>query len=82
MEQVHDLRGFQEFGGGGVPDPGRAVTEDDELSDVVCSPADALGFHQVREHRGGLEGGDDARGRAVPDRVPVIVQLVLGEEDA
>ena len=30
---------------------------------------------------GGLEGGDDAGGRPVADRVAVLVELVLGEED-
>ena len=33
------------------------------------------------EHGGGLEGGDVAGGVPVPDRVAVVIELVLGEED-
>ena len=79
--EVHDLGGLGELGGGDVPDPGGAVADDGELADVVRAAADALGLHEVRERGGGLEGGDVAGGVPVPDRVPVLVQLVLGEED-
>ncbi len=48
---------------------------------MVRAAADALGLHHVAEHAGGLEGGDVGRGVPVADRVPVVVQLVLGEED-
>ena len=66
VEQVHDLGGFGELGGGDVPDPGRAVADDRELADVIGAAADAFGFHQAAEDAGGLEGGDDAT-RPAPD---------------
>ena len=71
VEQVHDLGGLGELGGGDAPDPGGAVAEDGELADVVRAAADPLGLHQVRERGGGLEGGDDAGGCPVADRVAV-----------
>ena len=70
VEQVDDLGGLGELGGGDVPDPGGAVAEDGELADVVRAAADALGLHQVPERGGGLEGGDVAGGGPVADRVP------------
>jgi hypothetical protein len=48
---------------------------------VVGAAADALGLHEVREDAGGLEGGDVAGGIPVTDRIAVLVELVLGEED-
>ena len=81
VEQVHDLGGLRELGGGDAPDPGGAVADDGELADVVGAAADPLRFHQVPERGGGLEGGDDAGGVPVADRVAVLVQPVLGEED-
>src|SRR6266516_3858105 len=48
---------------------------------VVCAAADGFGFHQARERARGLEGGDDAGGVPVPDRVSLVIGLVLGEED-
>lgn len=44
--------------------------------------AQALGLDQVREHAAGLEGGQVRRGSGVADRVPLLVQLALGEEDS
>ena len=82
VEQVHDLGGFGEFRGGDVPDPGGAVAENRELADVARAAAGAFGFHEVREHGGGLEGGDVAGGVPVPDRIAVLVKPVLGEEDS
>ena len=38
-------------------------------------------FTRSAEHGGGLEGGDVAGGVPVADRVAVVVELVLGEED-
>ena len=35
VEQVHDLGGLGELGGGDVPDPGGAVAEDGQLADVA-----------------------------------------------
>jgi hypothetical protein len=78
---VDDAGGLGERGGGEVPDPGGSVAEDGQLADVVRAAADALGLHQALEPGGGLEGGDVAGRGPVPDRVPVVVELVLGEED-
>ena len=47
---------------------------------MVRAAADPLRFHQVADRGGGLEGGDDAGGVLVADRVAVLVQLVPGEE--
>src|SRR5258707_2948510 len=80
MVEVHDAGGLGERGGGEVPDPGGAVADDGELADVVRAAADALGPDQALERGGGLEGGDVAGRCPVPDRVAVLVQLVLGEE--
>src|SRR5208283_1475755 len=60
VEQVHDLGGLRELGGGDVPDPGGAVAEDGELPDMVRAAAGAFGFHQVPERGGGPEGGQVA----------------------
>jgi hypothetical protein len=81
VEQVHDLRRLGELGGGDVPDPGGAVAEDGELSDVIGAAADALGLYEAGERVRGLEGSDVAGGVPVPDRVSLVVHLVLGEED-
>ena len=48
---------------------------------MIGAAADALGFHEAAEDGGGLKGGDDTGGVPVPDRVAVLVQPVLGEED-
>ena len=80
--EVDDLGGLGELVRGDAPDPGGAVAEDGELADVVRAAADPLGPHQAGERGGGLEGRDDAGGFPVPDRVAVLVELVLGEEDA
>jgi hypothetical protein len=82
VEQVHDLGRLRERGGGDVPDPGGAVAEDGELADVVSAAADVFCFHQIAEHGGGLEGGDVAGGGPVSDGVALLVDFVLGEEDA
>ena len=79
--EVDDAGGLGERGGGEVPDPGGAVADEGELPDVVRAAADAFGFDQVREDARGLEGGDVAGGGPVPDRVLVLVQGVLVEED-
>jgi hypothetical protein len=79
MEQVRDLGGLRELGGGGSPDPCGAVAEDGELADVVRAAADASCLHHVAEH-GGLEGGDVAGRVPVPDRVSLLAEIVLGEE--
>src|SRR5207302_9800909 len=81
VEQVHDLRGLGELGGGYAPDPGCAVAEDGELADVIGAAADAFCLYQVTEHGGGLEGGDVAGRVLVPHRVAVVIDVVLGEED-
>ena len=78
--EVHDLGGLGELAAGDVPDPGGAVAEDRELADVIGAAADAFGLDQAGEHGRGLEGGDVAGGVPVPDRVAVIIELVLGEE--
>jgi hypothetical protein len=51
VEQVDDLGGLGELGGGDAPDPGRAVAEDGELADVVRAAPDPLGLHEVRRLR-------------------------------
>jgi hypothetical protein len=79
--EVDDLRRLGELRGRGIPDPGGSVAEDGELADVVRAAADAFGFHQVSERASGLEGRDDAGGGPVPDRVAVVVEFVLDEED-
>jgi len=79
--EVDDVGGLRERGGGEVPDPGGAVADDGELADVVGAAADALGFDQVRERGGGLEGGDVAGRGPVADGVSLRVEFVLGEED-
>src|SRR6266571_2960087 len=81
VEQVHDLGGFGEMLASQVPDPDRAVAEDGELADMPGAAADALGLHEVCEDAGGLEGGQVAGRVPVPDRVALVVDLVLGEED-
>ena len=68
VEQVHDLGGLRELRGSDSPDPCCSVAEDGELADVVRAAADAFCLHEVREDRGGLEGGDDAGGGPVADR--------------
>ena len=42
---------------------------------------DTFGLDEVREHVHGLKGGDVAGRAGVPDGVPLVVELVLGEED-
>jgi hypothetical protein len=81
MEQAGDLGGLGELATGDVPDPGDAVAQNRELADVTGAEASAFCFHEVREDAGGLEGGDVAAGIPVPDRVAVVIELVLGEED-
>jgi hypothetical protein len=49
---------------------------------VIGAAADAFCFHQAAEHGGRLEGGDVAGGALVADRVSVVIDFVLGEEDA
>jgi len=56
--------------------------EDGELADVVRSPADGLGLHQVPECRGGLERRDDAGRCPVPDRVAIVIDFVLVKKTA
>ena len=47
---------------------------------MIGAAAEAFCFHEVAEHGGGLEGGDVTAGAGVPDRVAVLVDVVLGEE--
>ena len=54
----------------------------DSLADMVRAAADAFGFHEAGEDAGGLEGGDVAGGVPVPERGPVVIELVLGEKTA
>ena len=70
VEQVHDLGGLGELGGGDVPDPGGAVAEDGGVGfpDVAGAAADALGLRQG-EHVRGLERGHCSGGIPVTDGV-------------
>jgi hypothetical protein len=81
VEQIHDLGGLGELRGGDIPGPGGAVAEDGELADVARAAADALGSYQVPERACGLEGRHVAFRAAVADRVSLLVQRGLGEED-
>lgn len=47
---------------------------------MTGAPAEASCRHQVCE-RAGLEGGDVAGGVPVPDRLALVVELVLGAEE-
>jgi len=71
VPDVHDLgRGGQELAGQ-VPDPGRAVAQDDELADVVAAAVAGLGGDQGPELVGGGEGGEVAGRAGIADGVSV-----------
>lgn len=78
--EVHDGGGFGQDRGGQVPDPGRAVTEDDELADVIGAAAAGLGRYQGGELGGGGEAAHIAGGVRVAHRSPVGVDPGLGEQ--
>jgi hypothetical protein len=65
---------------GQVPDPDRAVAQDDELADVVGAAAAGLGHDQGPELGRGGEGGQVAGRAGIPYREPVLVQFGLGEQ--
>ena len=69
--EVHDRGGFGQDRGGEVPDPGRAVAEDDELADVVGAAAAGFGVHQGGELGGGGEAAQVAGGVRVAHRAAV-----------
>ena len=79
VEQVDDL-GARELRGGDVPDPGGAVADDGELADVIAPrrmPSASARFPNV------AAGSKVAMTLVGPvaDRVAVLVEPVLGEED-
>ena len=78
--EVHDGGGLGQDRGGQVPDPGRAVAQDDELADVIGAAAAGLGVHQGGELGGGGEAGQVAGGVRVTHRSPGVVDAGLGEQ--
>ena len=77
---VHDRGGFGQDRGGEVPDPGRAVAEDDELADVVGAAAAGFGVHQGGELVGGGEAAQVAGRVRVAHRPALVVDGGLGEQ--
>ena len=69
--EVNDRGGLRQDCGGQVPDPERAVAEDDELADVVGAAAAGLGVHQGGELGGGGEAAQVAGRVRVSDRPSV-----------
>ena len=71
--EVDDLGGGGEQLIGEVPDPDRAVAEDDELADVLCAAAAGLSVGELGEPGGGFEGGQVAGRARVTDRAAVLI---------
>ena len=80
MVEADDLGGGREALAGEVPDPYRAVAEDDELADMLGAAAAGLGLGQVAELGGGGEGGQVAGGARVADRAALCAESALGEQ--
>ena len=76
--EVDDLGGGGEQLIGDVPDPHRAVAEDDELADVLSAAAAGFAVYELGEPGGGFEGGQVARRARVTDRAALVIECWSG----
>ncbi len=78
--EVDDVGRFGEVRLHEVPDPGRAVTQDDHLLGFRRASPAGLRVDEGAEVLDGFQGGDVARGERVSDRVALVVGGALGED--
>jgi hypothetical protein len=78
--EIHNLGRLREALVGEVTDPAGAVTDDDELADVLAAAAAGFGGDEVGELVDRLQGGQVAGRVRVADRLPVVVGAGLGEQ--